>query len=217
MGQCAYKVCCAQQSWDIVNYLLLQVGTLLACLSPLVARWSVAAVSHDWSVHEIWTAFKLLIMMSLQPSAISAPPSPNCPLSLLLLCSVYSAGWGWGTWEGSFIYALHTVKEALLDVLQVVLCNIDGHSESQRHVCRSTGEFSCMPGIHEDIEGPLSRSVNQLLFVSAMHRRFLKQSHQMCCVVSVFTGVAWRMMCEQEISLLLLIKHCLYFISAPTI
>lgn len=110
MGQCAYKVCCAQQSWDIVNNLLLQVGTLLACLSPLVVRWSSAAVSHDWSVHEIWTAFKLLIMMSLQPSAISAPPSANCPLSLLLLCSVYSTGWGWGTSEESFIYALHTVR-----------------------------------------------------------------------------------------------------------
>lgn len=69
--------------------------------------------------------------MGLQPSAISAPPSANCPLSLLLLCSVYTTGWGWGTSEESFIYALHTVKEALYDVLQVVLCNIDVHYESR--------------------------------------------------------------------------------------
>lgn len=156
--------------------------------------------------------------MSLQPSAISAPPSANCPLSLLLLCPVYSAGWGWGTSEESFIHALHTVEEALYDVLQVVLCNIDVHSKSQPEVCLLFHWRICMYGEHSC--GPWGTlehgSVNQLLFVSAMHRRFLEQPRQKHYVVSAFIGfvssrclaqLIWLMMCEQEASQLLLIKH----------
>lgn len=42
---------------------------------------------------------------------------------------------GGGTSEESFIYILHIVGEALDDVLQVVLCNIDVHYESLAEEC----------------------------------------------------------------------------------
>lgn len=78
-------------------------------------------------------------MMSLRPSLLVDYHHPW--QTVLFSCSCYvlyiqpGGDGGGGTSEESFIYILHIVGEALDDVLQVVLCNIDVHYESLAEEC----------------------------------------------------------------------------------